>query len=1013
MTQFPGAARGDAHALVVVAGRPARGEGVAEPVAIVLGDGVGDVGEGRRALVGGGDDVGVVAIEPHNPGRGGDPVAVAVVGEVEHAADQGLVAGHHLFHERLAPAAWRWALDHEAALRTHRHDERVLDRLRLHEAEHLGAEILAPVGPADAAAGHGAAAQVDGLDARRIDRDLDPGPGQGQVRDPRAVELEGEVGLRRAVGPGLVEVGTQGGADEVEDAPQDAVLVEVGDAVDAFLDLGRERLEARFDIGLTVGVEARLEHLDQPAHQPRMGRQGLLDIGLRMGDARLAQVADIGAQDHHLAPAEAGPYDQAVEAVILHLAVPDALEGLLEIVANRREIDFPAIAAHEEIMDIDGLALITGPHGEGMLGNHLEAHVLEHGQDVGEGHRLATVIHLEMDHARRRIDPVIEVHGDGRAGPDVFDAADVADGRLGREGVLVAGRECLPVAVEEVVAAGLPHALDQGVLQIVRPHPAGGDQALLDLGHLDILLADAWRANDEVDARHGRVGDIGGVVDVVALEDGPQDVLDALAQLRIVALPWDVDEAGEEARITVAAHEQADALALLEMEDALGRLDQLLRRDLEQLVARIGLEDVEHRLGVVAAGGEAGLLQDLADLVTQERDIERVAVVRGRGEEADDAPLPGDLARRAEAAHAHIVHVDGPVHRGVRVRLGDDEELLAAGEGGRLARQCGLVPRHRFLGDLAQHAETRIGHDMEVVLAALRGQFVIAHAQEREVVVPHPLEERLALGDLLLGQRRRALAQVPDQLVDAPAHGLPVLDRVPDVGQHGLDIPADGVERGGGRALADLDMEDGFGDAVRRPRRQHIREHAALIARDADDRVDQQVDGQLLAIDRVDDRIDQERHVVVDDLDHRMGREPAVFFLGRVVDPDLRRPGEALAHEAPDREGGAIEVVGRGLEQEIGAQIVEILAHETLGRRRLALELVAGLIDDAGDDLGLQVLGQGRHPSLLADCRADCRNVSDKTYPNRPGSQGGNCPRPGPKTQALRPPSTMTVAPLT
>lgn len=47
----PGALGGNPHALVVVAGGAARGEGVAEPEAVLGGDAVGDVGEGRRALV--------------------------------------------------------------------------------------------------------------------------------------------------------------------------------------------------------------------------------------------------------------------------------------------------------------------------------------------------------------------------------------------------------------------------------------------------------------------------------------------------------------------------------------------------------------------------------------------------------------------------------------------------------------------------------------------------------------------------------------------------------------------------------------------------------------------------------------------------------------------------------------------------------------------------------------------------------------------------------------------------
>jgi hypothetical protein len=60
----------------------------------------------------------------------------------------------------------RQLLGIEAALGAGRHDHRVLDQLRLHQAEDLGAEIVAPVGPAQAAAGDRAAAQVDALDAR-------------------------------------------------------------------------------------------------------------------------------------------------------------------------------------------------------------------------------------------------------------------------------------------------------------------------------------------------------------------------------------------------------------------------------------------------------------------------------------------------------------------------------------------------------------------------------------------------------------------------------------------------------------------------------------------------------------------------------------------------------------------------------------------------------------------------------------------------------------------------------
>ena len=63
MHRLPGAARRDAERLVVVAGRAAGGERVAEPEADLLGDGVGGVGERRRALVGRDHEVRVVVVQ--------------------------------------------------------------------------------------------------------------------------------------------------------------------------------------------------------------------------------------------------------------------------------------------------------------------------------------------------------------------------------------------------------------------------------------------------------------------------------------------------------------------------------------------------------------------------------------------------------------------------------------------------------------------------------------------------------------------------------------------------------------------------------------------------------------------------------------------------------------------------------------------------------------------------------------------------------------------------------------
>jgi hypothetical protein len=54
----------------------------------------------------------------------------------------------------------------KAALGADRHDHCVLDLLRFHQAEDLGAEILRPVRPAQATARNLAKAQVNTFDAR-------------------------------------------------------------------------------------------------------------------------------------------------------------------------------------------------------------------------------------------------------------------------------------------------------------------------------------------------------------------------------------------------------------------------------------------------------------------------------------------------------------------------------------------------------------------------------------------------------------------------------------------------------------------------------------------------------------------------------------------------------------------------------------------------------------------------------------------------------------------------------
>src|SRR5271155_3117261 len=70
--ELPGAAGGDPHLLVVVAGRATRRKSVAEPEPVFFGYSVGKIGEGGGPLVGRDHQVGIIVVVPDNVRRRND-----------------------------------------------------------------------------------------------------------------------------------------------------------------------------------------------------------------------------------------------------------------------------------------------------------------------------------------------------------------------------------------------------------------------------------------------------------------------------------------------------------------------------------------------------------------------------------------------------------------------------------------------------------------------------------------------------------------------------------------------------------------------------------------------------------------------------------------------------------------------------------------------------------------------------------------------------------------------------
>ena len=252
-----------------------------------------------------------------------------VVGQVEQAGEEGAVALDRLALERVALG--RRLLDHEAALRADRDDQRVLDHLRLHQPQHLGAEVLRAVRPAQAAAGHPSAAQVHGLHLRRVDEHLELRPRLRQQLDRVGVELERQARTRVRRPIGAVVVGSQDRHHDGVERAEDPVLVEALDRLDRMGEaLGDPLDPSRVPL---LRIEPGGEQVDEPAGDVGVADQRALHVGVRVLDAGLTQVTGDGAHDGHLAAAQSGAEDERTEPVVLELPAADAEEGFVEQLA--------------------------------------------------------------------------------------------------------------------------------------------------------------------------------------------------------------------------------------------------------------------------------------------------------------------------------------------------------------------------------------------------------------------------------------------------------------------------------------------------------------------------------------------------------------------------------------------------------------------------------------------------------------------------------------------------------
>jgi len=289
-----------------------------------------------------------------------------------------------------------------------------------------------------------------------------------------------------------------------------------------------------------------------------------------------------------------------------------------------------------------------------------------------------------------------------------------------------------------------------------------------------------------VQPRKCRFGDLDLRFEGVAGEFLHQDPLDALTSLRVVAVARHVQQAREEPLIRVAPQQQAHAPALVEVDDAAERAHQFGDARLEQLVPGMALEDVHQCLAIVAHRRDAEMVDDSLHLVAQQRNLARARTVGGRREQADETTFARNPAACVERLHADVVEVGGAMDRRNGIGLGHDERDRFAGLASDFASQQRRL-RTRPAGAGAQQAEAGLRDRHQAVRGRAAFEPVLAVAEEREMVVGEPVEERAGLLCLGSRQARHLARHGSGEIAGLLQHGRPVFDGDTYIAERGLD----------------------------------------------------------------------------------------------------------------------------------------------------------------------------------------------------------------------------------
>ena len=253
-----------------------------------------------------------------------------------------------------------------------------------------------------------------------------------------------------------------------------------------------------------------------------------------------------------------------------------------------------------------------------------------------------------------------------------------------------------------------------------------------------------------------------------------------------------------------------------QVQDAHRDVEQLVLGGLEQLVARVGLDDVQQSLAGMAGRRERGAVDHALDLAVEHGDLPRAHAVGGRGQQAEKAVLADHAAVRREPLDPDEVEIGAAMYRAASVGLGDGQQRQRlAGALADLERQAAEARGQGAVVGCAENAERRSLDPPQLRAVGAVLELVAAAAQQGEVAVA-PIQARNASASArLLGRHRgRSSPHLLQRGLDPAPHRLPVLHRMADIAQHPAQVGLELRQHLGARLPIDLEQHEALAQPV-------------------------------------------------------------------------------------------------------------------------------------------------------------------------------------------------------